>query len=468
MPIVLEIRPRSAQAAKRCATRIGPRRHPRQLGRVHQAGAARRPRGARRRADRSHADRQRARAVRDDPRLRAAAQDSGDGVVVNVSSISGFTGSGSSIALLRRQGRARHHDDGARAARSGRKSGCCACRPARSTPISSPAAVMPQLEKLAQATPLKRVVQPEDVARAIMACVTHLKVTHRRDDHLRRRPLPWCNMTTLNETHDPARRAGSRAPTRRMRFSDSEPAVRRLPARRGDESPAASALRSAIRFSMSPASRRLVRRRRGTGGGRLRDTAAQRFDGARAQRAGRRCGARCRACSRARKPRSASDGEIPHPDGAGRAAAAGRDRQLHRLLRLDLSRHQCGTHVPARQSAVAELQICAGRLPQPASSVCVERHAGARPLRSTQAAGREPRRLSALAAISTTSWSSASTSACPRSWATPVPIGEAGEHIFGFCLLNDWSARDIQAWEYAAAGPVPGARISPPRSRRGW
>ena len=35
----------------------------------------------------------------------------------------------------------------------------------------------------------------------------------------------------------------------------------------------------------------------------------------------------------------------------------------------------------------------------------------------------------------------------------PIPIGEAPEHIAGFCLLNDWSARDIQAWEYQPLGP---------------
>jgi fumarylacetoacetase len=34
-----------------------------------------------------------------------------------------------------------------------------------------------------------------------------------------------------------------------------------------------------------------------------------------------------------------------------------------------------------------------------------------------------------------------------------IPIAEAGEHIFGICLLNDWSARDIQAWEYQPLGP---------------
>jgi fumarylacetoacetase len=35
----------------------------------------------------------------------------------------------------------------------------------------------------------------------------------------------------------------------------------------------------------------------------------------------------------------------------------------------------------------------------------------------------------------------------------PVPIGQAEERIFGFCLVNDWSARDIQAWEYQPLGP---------------
>ena len=35
----------------------------------------------------------------------------------------------------------------------------------------------------------------------------------------------------------------------------------------------------------------------------------------------------------------------------------------------------------------------------------------------------------------------------------PIPIGEAEEHIFGVCLVNDWSARDIQAWEYQPLGP---------------
>jgi fumarylacetoacetase len=36
---------------------------------------------------------------------------------------------------------------------------------------------------------------------------------------------------------------------------------------------------------------------------------------------------------------------------------------------------------------------------------------------------------------------------------SPIPIGEANDHIAGYCLLNDWSARDLQAWEYQPLGP---------------
>ena len=35
----------------------------------------------------------------------------------------------------------------------------------------------------------------------------------------------------------------------------------------------------------------------------------------------------------------------------------------------------------------------------------------------------------------------------------PISIDNAEEHIFGLCLVNDWSGRDIQAWEYQPLGP---------------
>jgi fumarylacetoacetase len=35
----------------------------------------------------------------------------------------------------------------------------------------------------------------------------------------------------------------------------------------------------------------------------------------------------------------------------------------------------------------------------------------------------------------------------------PVPLDQAEDHLFGVCLVNDWSARDVQAWEYQPLGP---------------
>jgi 3-oxoacyl-[acyl-carrier protein] reductase len=103
-------------------------------------------------------------------------RESGEGVVIDVSSISGFTGSGSSVAYC--------------AAKAALDTMTMALGRALGPEIRllcvSPGAVNTdfvagrgpaQLEKIAQATPLKRIVQPEDVARAILACVTHLKVT---------------------------------------------------------------------------------------------------------------------------------------------------------------------------------------------------------------------------------------------------------------------------------------------------
>ncbi|KAK0391667.1 hypothetical protein NLU13_1166 [Sarocladium strictum] len=48
---------------------------------------------------------------------------------------------------------------------------------------------------------------------------------------------------------------------------------------------------------------------------------------------------------------------------------------------------------------------------------------------------------------------------------SPIPVAKADDHIFGYVLLNDWSARDIQAWEYVPLGPFTsknvGTSISP-------
>ena len=38
----------------------------------------------------------------------------------------------------------------------------------------------------------------------------------------------------------------------------------------------------------------------------------------------------------------------------------------------------------------------------------------------------------------------------------PISVGTAYENIFGYVLMNDWSARDIQKWEYQPLGPFLG------------
>ena len=40
-----------------------------------------------------------------------------------------------------------------------------------------------------------------------------------------------------------------------------------------------------------------------------------------------------------------------------------------------------------------------------------------------------------------------------NTWGDAIGIEDAEDHIFGLCLLNDWSARDVQAWEYQPLGP---------------
>jgi fumarylacetoacetase len=44
----------------------------------------------------------------------------------------------------------------------------------------------------------------------------------------------------------------------------------------------------------------------------------------------------------------------------------------------------------------------------------------------------------------------------PSTLGQPVPLAGFEQHVFGACLVNDWSARDIQAWEYQPLGPFLG------------
>jgi len=53
----------------------------------------------------------------------------------------------------------------------------------------------------------------------------------------------------------------------------------------------------------------------------------------------------------------------------------------------------------------------------------------------------------------------------PSTMGEPVPVERALDHVFGMVLVNDWSARDIQAWEYQPLGPFLGKSFATSISR---
>jgi fumarylacetoacetase len=53
----------------------------------------------------------------------------------------------------------------------------------------------------------------------------------------------------------------------------------------------------------------------------------------------------------------------------------------------------------------------------------------------------------------------------PSKLGEPVPVGRALDHVFGAVVVNDWSARDIQAWEYQPLGPFLGKSFATSISR---
>ena len=128
------------------------------------------------------------------------------------------------------------------------------------------------------------------------------------------------------------------------------------------------------------------------------------------------------------------------------------DRRLHRFLRFASPRHECGEHVQARQPVAAELQAFAGGVPRPGEQHCGERDGDSQAHGQTMADGAEAptfgpcRLLDYELEIG-----------CFLGGSNPlgarISIDDAPNHIFGLCLVNDWSARDVQKWEYQPLGP---------------
>ncbi|EIG62159.1 SDR family NAD(P)-dependent oxidoreductase [Bradyrhizobium sp. WSM1253] len=106
------------------------------------------------------------------PLLRA----SGDAVVINVSSISGFTASGSNVAYCASKA-ALDNMTASLARVLGPEIRLLAVSPGAVATDFVPGRDRSALEAGAKATPLKRVIEPDDVAAAIVACITHLKAS---------------------------------------------------------------------------------------------------------------------------------------------------------------------------------------------------------------------------------------------------------------------------------------------------
>jgi 3-oxoacyl-[acyl-carrier protein] reductase len=104
------------------------------------------------------------------PMLRA----SGDAVVVNISSISGFTGSGSSVAYCAAKGALDNMTTALARALAPQIRVLCVSPAAVATDFVAGRG-RPELEKIAQNTPLRRMMEAEEVALAVMACCTHLR-----------------------------------------------------------------------------------------------------------------------------------------------------------------------------------------------------------------------------------------------------------------------------------------------------
>ena len=134
-------------------------------------------------------------------------------------------------------------------------------------------------------------------------------------------------------------------------------------------------------------------------------------------------------------------------------AASGGSRRLHRFLRIHLSRRQTSAACSVPTIRCCRTTNSAHRLSWP--RILARRRAARRfAVRADRPNRRMPRRrrfgpsrrLDYELEVGLLRRRG-------QRLGEPVPIAEAEDHIFGFCLVNDWSARDIQAWEYQPLGP---------------
>ena len=148
------------------------------------------------------------------------------------------------------------------------------------------------------------------------------------------------------------------------------------------------------------------------------------------------------------------DACVPHSTTRYRDGAAGSRWRLYRLLCIDehaTSVESC----PARQPATTKLRVGTRRVSRRASSLLASGHPFRRPGGQTFA----PRAAAPVVQPSKRldyELEMAIWIGTGNPQGTAIPVTDAAGHVFGLGLLNDWSARDIQAWEYQPLGPFLG------------
>ena len=139
------------------------------------------------------------------------------------------------------------------------------------------------------------------------------------------------------------------------------------------------------------------------------------------------------------------------PRSGVRHASSSAYRRLHRFLRRHSSCHKCRKSLQAGQSSSAEYKHVPIGYHGHSSSIVPSgtpvRHPSGQLKDANSAAPTfgPSRRLDYELELGI--WIGPE-----PSWRS-IPIDEAERHVAGFCLLNDWSARDIQSWEYQPLGP---------------
>ena len=167
------------------------------------------------------------------------------------------------------------------------------------------------------------------------------------------------------------------------------------------------------------------------------------------------------------RPSATSSSRTSCPSTRSPLRPAVRGRRLRRLLLLARPRHQRRQDLPPRRrGADAELAAPARRLPRPRRHRRGLRHRRAPPVRPASAPTRRHRTYGPSSAARHRGRARLRGRRALRRRASRVAVDAFADHVFGVTLLNDWSARDIQAWEYVPLGPFLGKSFA--TSVSGW